>query len=128
MESANVQVLRQLEELFNSQDLDKYLELIDPAVEWHVAREDPDTTVHHGRDEVRAYLEGWISAFSDLQIHTKVLGEDGDDVRTEIRFTGHGSESGVPLDEWVAFTFSIQDGRVTKVDDLGREGLQPSTK
>ena len=75
-----------------------------------------------------SYLEGWINAFNDLRIHTEVIGEDGDDVRTEIRFTGHGSESGVPLDEWVAFTFSIREGRVTQVDDLGREGLQASTK
>jgi ketosteroid isomerase-like protein len=71
MESAKVQVLRRLEELFNRRDLDAYLELLDPAVEWHVGSEDPDTTVHHRRAEVRAYLEGWIDAFADLRIHTR---------------------------------------------------------
>jgi hypothetical protein len=43
--------------------------VLDPAVEWHVSREDPDATVHRGRDAVRAYVEGWINAFADLQIH-----------------------------------------------------------
>ena len=36
MESTNVEVLWKMEELFNGRDLDAYLELLDPAVEWHV--------------------------------------------------------------------------------------------
>jgi ketosteroid isomerase-like protein len=104
------------------------VQLLDPAVEWQVSDEDPDHALHRGPEAVRTYLEGWIGAFSDIQIHTEVIGEDGGDVRTEIRFTGRGSESGAPLDQWIAFGFSLHDGRVTKVDDLGREGLQPSTK
>ena len=128
MESANVQVLRRLEDLFNSRDLDAYEQVLDRAVEWQVSHEDPDPALHRGRDAVRSYLEGWIDAFSDLQIHTKVIGEDGDEVRTEIQFTGRGTESGAPLDQWVAFVFTLRDGLVTKVDDRGREGLQASTK
>ena len=128
MESANVQVLRRMEDLFNSRDLDEYVLVLDPAVEWQVSHEDPDPARHRGRDAVRGYVEGWIAAFSDLQIHATVIGEDGDEVRTEIRFTGRGSESGAPLDQWVAFAFSFRDGLVTKVDDQGREGLQANTK
>lgn len=128
MDSANVQMLGRLEELFNSRDLDAYEQLLDPAVQWQVSPEDPDPALHRGRGAVRRYLEGWITAFSDLQIRTEVLAEDGDDVRTEIRFTGHGSESGAPLDQWVAFVFTVRDGLVTNVVDRGREGLQASTK
>jgi ketosteroid isomerase-like protein len=128
MESANVQVLRRLERFLNSRDLHAYLELMDPAVKWQVSHEDPDATVHRGRDEVRGYLEGWIASSADLRIDLVVIGEDGDEVRAEIRMSGHGTESGVPFDQWAAFVFTIRDGRVTKVGDLGREGLQPSTK
>jgi hypothetical protein len=106
MESANVQVLRRLEGFLNGRDLHAYLELMDPAVKWQVSHEDPDATLHRGRDEVRSYLEGWIASSADLRIDLAVIGEDGDEVRAEIRMSGHG----------------------TKVDDLGREGLQPSTK
>jgi len=126
MDSANVQVLRQLEELFNTRNLDAYLELLDPAVEWQVAAEDPDTTVHHGREEVRAYLQGWIDAFADLRIRTQVVSETGDPVLTVIRFTGRGTGSEMPLDEGVSFLFSFRAGRLTKVEDLGR--AQASTK
>ena len=128
MESANVQVVRRLEVLFNSRNLDEYVQLLDPAIEWQVSDEDPDPALHRGPEAVRSYLEGWIDAFSDLQIHTEVIGEDGDAVLAEIRFTGHGSESGAPLDQWVAFAFGIRDGRVTTADDLGREGVQLNTK
>ena len=126
MDSANVQVLRQLEELFNGRNLDAYLELLDPAVEWHVSPEDPDTTVHHGREQVRAYLQGWVDAFADLRIQTDVVSEAGERVLTMIRFTGRGTGSETPLDECVSFLFSFRAGRLTKVDDLGRG--QASTK
>jgi ketosteroid isomerase-like protein len=128
MESANVQVLRRLQGFLNTRDLDGYLELMAPAVEWQVSHEDPDATLHRGRDDVRSYLEGWIASSADLRIDLEVIGEDRDEVRAEIRLSGHGTESGVPFDQWAAFVFTIHDGRVTKVDDLGREGLQPSTK
>ena len=117
-----------MEELFNARNLDEYVELLDPAVEWQVSHEDPDATLHRGPGSVRRYLEGWISSFTDLQIHTRVIAEEDAVVRTEIRFTGHGTESGVPLDEWVAFAFTLRDGHVKRVDDLGREGLQAKTK
>ena len=128
MDSANVQVLRRLEDLFNSRDFDAYVELFDPAIEWHVAREDPDATVHHGPAAVRVYLEGWVNAFDDLRISTHVIADHGAHVHTEIGFRGHGTESGVPLDDRVAFVFTLRDGLMVKVDDLGREGLQASTK
>ena len=115
-----MQVVRRLEEHFNGRNLDAYLELLDPAVEWHVAPEDPDTTVHHGREEVRAYLEGWVDAFGDLRIHTEVVNEAGDRVLTVIRFTGQGTGSGMPLDDRVSFALSLRAGRLTKVEDLGR--------
>ena len=74
MESANVQVLRKIEELFNGRDLDAYLELLDPAVEWHVSPEDPDTTVSRSRGGARV-PGGWIDAFADLRIQTEVVSE-----------------------------------------------------
>jgi ketosteroid isomerase-like protein len=121
MDSVNVSVLRRLEGLFNRRDLDGYLELVDPAVEWHVAREDPDTTVHCGRDQVRGYLEGWIDAFADLRIHMQDLKEAEDQVLAVVRFTGQGTGSGTPLDERVSFVFSLRAGRLVKVEDLGRD-------
>jgi ketosteroid isomerase-like protein len=126
MDSANVQVVRRMEELFNRRDLDAYLELLDAAVEWHVGSEDPDATVHHGREEVRAYLDGWIDAFADLRIHTEMVSEADDRVLTMIRFTGQGTGSGMPLDDRVSFALSLRDGYVMKVEDLGR--VQASTK
>ena len=50
------------------------------------------------------------------------------DLDAYLRLSGHGTESGVPFDQWAAFVFTIHDRRVTRVHDLGREGLQASTK
>jgi ketosteroid isomerase-like protein len=91
-----------------------------------VSPEDPDTTVHHGREQVRAYLESWIGAFADLRIKTEVVSESDDGVLTAIGFTGRGAGSEIPLDERLSFLFSLRAGRVTKAEDLGRG--QASTK
>ena len=71
-------------------------------------------------------MEGWIDAFADLRIHTEEVSESDDEVRTVIRLTGQGAGSGTPLDERVSFVLSLRAGRVTKVEDLGRD--QASTK
>ena len=118
MESANTRVLRRAEELFNVRDLGAYLELFDPETEWHVAREDPDTAVHRGREEVRGYLERWIDAFSDLNLHMEETHDAGDRVLALIHMHGHGSASGAPLDERVSFLFSLRNGLVTKVEEF----------
>ena len=121
-----MQILRKMEELLNRRDLDAYVECMDPAIEWHVAREDPDTDVHRGRDAVRAYVEGWIDTFPDLRIHMEEASASGDQVRTVIRMTGQGATSETPLDDRVGFVWTLRAGRVTRVEDLGR--AQASTK
>ncbi len=118
MESANVQLLKRLEERFNGRDFDAYMELLDPGIEWHVAREDPDTTVHHGADEVRGYLEQWVDTFADLRLDMEEPCDLGDRVLVVIRMHGHGTGSGVPLDERVSFLFSLRHGRVTRVEEF----------
>ena len=112
-----MQILRRLEEYFNRRDFDAYVQLLDPAIEWHVAREDPETTVHHGRDAVRGYLQGWIDAFADLRFEIEDGRDAGDGVLVVIRMHGHGTGSSVPLDERVNFLFTLRDGRLTKVEE-----------
>ncbi len=112
-----MQVLKRLEEHFNRRDFDAYAQLLDPAIEWHVAREDPDTTVHHGRDKACGYLRRWIDAFADLRLDIEEGRDAGDGVLAVLRMRGHGTGSGVPLDERVNFLFSLRDGRVTKVEE-----------
>jgi len=116
--SANMTVLWRLEEFLNARNLDAYLELVDPEAEWRVAREDPDTGVHHGREEVRGYLERWIDSFSDLHIHMEETRGAGDRVLAVIHMQGHGSGSGVPFDERVSFLFSLRNGLVTRVEEF----------
>ncbi len=118
MESANLQTLSRLGDLFNSRDIDGYLRTLDPVVEWRVAREDPETTVHHGREQVRGYLQRWIDAFADLRLDIEEAHTVSDRVLTVLRMQGHGSGSSVPFDQRVSFIFSLRDGQVTKVEEF----------
>ena len=118
MESANTQTLRHLEELFNRRDLDAYVQRLAPQVEWHVAREDPDTTVHRGRDAVRGYLEHWIEVFSDLRLDIEDARAAGDKVLTVLRLRGSGTGSSAPFDQQLSTVFSFIDGHVSKVEEF----------
>ena len=81
MESANVQVLRKLEELFNGRDLDAYLELLRSLRSSGTSSRIP-TRPCMTVARRSAYLEGWIDAFADLRIQTEIVSEAGDRVLT----------------------------------------------
>jgi hypothetical protein len=59
--------LRRMEELFNSRDLDAYVELLDPAVEWHVSREDPDRPCTTDRPRCAPTLRAGSTPFTTFR-------------------------------------------------------------
>jgi SnoaL-like protein len=48
--------------------------------EYHVAREDPDSAVHHGIDAIRKQMESWIDAYPDLKLEPLDGKANGDQV------------------------------------------------
>jgi ketosteroid isomerase-like protein len=94
--------------------------------QYHASREDPDSAVHRGIDAIRLQVGSWLDAYPDLKVEPLDSGENGDTVFLWVRFSGHGSESGVPMEMELAHVITMRDGRAIRlVEYSGRsEGLE----
>jgi ketosteroid isomerase-like protein len=85
--------------------------------EYHVAREDPDSAVHHGIDAITKQLESWIEAYPDLKLEPSDAKANGDHVFAWVRFVGHGAGSGLPVEMEVAHVITLRDGKIARQDE-----------
>jgi ketosteroid isomerase-like protein len=83
--------------------------------EYHASREDPDSAVHRGIDASRAQFASWLDAYPDLRVEPIESKENADTVFLWVRFSGHGGESGVPMEMELAHAISMRDGRATRL-------------
>ena len=85
--------------------------------EYHVAREDPDSSVHRGIAAITKQMESWIEAHPDLRLEPRDSKANGDQVFVWVRFVGHGAGSGLPIDMEVAHVVTLRDGKFARVDE-----------
>ena len=53
MSRENVEWIERFWELYNRREIDAWVAMLAPDVEWHVDPQDPDTTVHRGPEAVK---------------------------------------------------------------------------
>jgi len=99
---------------FNAGDKEAGLWFFTPDAEYHVAREDPDSAVHRGIDAVRRQFARWVEAYPDLTVEPLEAKGSGDMVFLWVRFSGHGAESGAPVEMELAHVLTMRDGRVAR--------------
>jgi ketosteroid isomerase-like protein len=113
----NVEVVRQIHEVWNTGDLDAWLELLNPDIDWVAAREDPDAATHRGREGVREYVQQWIDAVGFLRVEPLEYVDAGDRVVAFVRFIGQGAVSGVPVNVEQAQVVTIKERKVERVEE-----------
>jgi ketosteroid isomerase-like protein len=94
--------------------------------EYHASQEDPDSAVQRGIDAIRLQVGSWLDAYPDLKGEPLDSGENGDTVFLWVRFSGHGSESGVPMEMELAHVITMRDGRAIRLVEYSdrSEGLE----
>ena len=89
-----------------------------PDGEFVNAREDPDHAVHRGIEAIRAQHEGWFDAYPDLHVEPLEVRANGDLVFVWTRFTGHGKDSGAPMEMELAHVVTVEDGRTRRIEEF----------
>ena len=117
MSEENVACVERFWELYNRRDIDAWVGMMAPDLEWHVDPQDPDTTVHRGPEVVKRYGLSWAETM-DATVEVRELFDARDDqvvawTRVEVR----GQASGVPAGQDLAFIFKLRDGLVTRVQE-----------
>jgi ketosteroid isomerase-like protein len=116
MSQENVARIGRFLELFNRREINAWLEIMATDVEWHVDPQDPDTTVHRGREAARRYALNWIEMMESLVQVSEVF-EGGDQVVAWTRINSRGGASGVLVGLDLAFVFTLRDGLVVRIQE-----------
>ena len=78
---------------------------------------DPDAGIHRGIEAVRQQVGRWVEAYPDLQIEPREIQTSGDKAFVWVRFSGHGAESGVPIDMELAHIITVKGGKILRVEE-----------
>jgi ketosteroid isomerase-like protein len=96
---------------FNEGDLEGWLELISPRVEWHDVPEIPGARTYRGRDEAREFAEDLLDLAQRLDFTINELSESGNAVMADL-YVDIVSRGGADLG-WRAFTvFRVNEGLI----------------
>jgi ketosteroid isomerase-like protein len=86
-----------------------------PDAEYHAAREDPDSAIHPGIDAVRRHYPRWVESYPDLAVEPLEAKGRGDTVFLWVHFSGHGGESGAPVEMELAHVLTIRNDRAARI-------------
>jgi ketosteroid isomerase-like protein len=116
MPSANVELVRTGYDLINDGEVAAALDrCIDPEVdiEYHGLRLDADAT-YRGHAGVRSLLEEFRASFPDYRTEIDELIEVGENVVAAVRYSGHGTSSGIEIDQRGAHVWTFRDGKAVR--------------
>jgi ketosteroid isomerase-like protein len=126
MSRENVEGIERFFNLYNRREIDAWVGMMAPDLEWHVDPEDPDTTVHRGPEAAKRYGLSWAEMM-DATFEVREVFEAGDDqVVAWTRVESRGELSGAPAGLDLALIFKLRDGLVVRVQETQdkREALE----
>ena len=118
MSQENVEEFKRATDAANRRDIESFLEMLDPEVEWHpglVTLLEGETTVYRGREEVRKLLQDIFEAFADFRFDFSEIRDLGDRIVAVGEMRGRGTESGVEIESPWAFLIQLRNGKATHV-------------
>jgi len=105
-----VELVRRIIEALNRGDLDGMLAHMHPDFEWRPLEASPVARVYRGREQVRRYVEDWLSTFESLRLDLEDPTEVADSVVVVVRGHGRGRASGVELDSRFCQVWTMRRG------------------
>lgn len=99
----------------NRGDVDGFLARTHPDFEWKVLQRSPLAGTYRGRDEVRAYVEEWLSTFDGVRLAIEELVEMNDHVLVVVQGSGWGKASGVEVTNRFCQLWTVGGGVPTEM-------------
>jgi ketosteroid isomerase-like protein len=78
---------------------------------------DPDPATHRGIEAVRRQVLQWVEAYPDLQVEPLEIRVNGDLAFVWVRFSGHGAESGIPIEMELAQVNKVEGGKLRRLEE-----------
>jgi ketosteroid isomerase-like protein len=114
MSRENVELVRRGHEAFNHRDLDAYLEVADPDMEFTpYERAIEGLGAYRGHEDVRRWWKEALETLPDFQVEAREIRDLGDVVLVHGRLHGHGAGSGASFDREYWGIFRCRNRRVS---------------
>jgi ketosteroid isomerase-like protein len=126
MSQENVERIERLFKLYNRREIDAWVAMLAPDVEWHVDPEDPDTTVHRGTEAAKRYVLQWAEVMNATVEAREIIEASDDQVVAWTRIESRGGRSGAQVELHLAWVFKLREGLVVRIQETQdrREALE----
>jgi ketosteroid isomerase-like protein len=114
---ASTDLVRAIIAALNRGDVDGMLARMDPDFEWRPLEASPVARVYQGHDDVRRYIEDWLTTFDGLRIDLEDLSDVADRVVAVVHGHGRGRASGLQLDNRFCQVWTVSGGAATAVEE-----------
>ena len=117
MSEENVEAVRGVYERWAEGDMSAGVDLFDPAIEFVLSVEFPDTGIYRGPEAISDYMRGFLEPWERLTIAGEELTDAGDRVIAKVLQSGVGAGSGVPASVRYFQIWTFRDGRVVRLEN-----------
>jgi ketosteroid isomerase-like protein len=116
MSEGDVEVVRQLFELYASGGMEAALEVMDEDIEIVIRPDvsaEPDT--YRGHDGARRYFAGFEGMLEDVRYEAFDLIPEGPHVLAHARLAGRGASSGLEVELQTFVVHTVEGGKLTRI-------------
>jgi ketosteroid isomerase-like protein len=121
MSQENVETLRRIYASWEAGDFTVGLSNFERNVTLVIDRATLDGGVFVGADGVRRYMTSFLQAWESLTISAESFKDVGDTVLVEVKQTGIGQDSRVPVDHNYFQLWTFRGGKVIRLETIMRE-------
>ena len=107
---AGVELVQDIVESLNRGDVDGMLARMHPDFEWRPLEASPVARVCRGHEQVRGYVEDWLSTFDGLRLDLEDPTEVAGRVIAPVNAQGRGRGSGLALETRFCQVWTVCDG------------------
>src|SRR3954462_5511161 len=88
-----------------------------PDGEYVNASEDPDHATYRGYEAMDKLFASWMEAYPDVTVEPLEARANADRVFVWVRFSGHGADSGAPLEMELAHVITVENGKIRRLQE-----------
>ena len=122
MSQENVERVHRAYEAFNRRDLDAFLALMDPEVEFTALFVQMEGDPYlRGYDGIREWWRGLLAVFPDYNSEVLEVRDLSDSLIVALRVRGHGVEGGAPFEQVLWQVVKLRDDKATRSRNFGSE-------
>lgn len=97
----------------NADDVEGFLELVDPGIELHDVPEIPGSTVYRGHDGIRRWWATVTESMEELRFELGEVTEGDGKIAVVTRAVGRGRGSGAEVDWTFTTVWGFRDGLIS---------------